>query len=97
MRYLIALILLFVVAVTVYGQEWMNNPYTRKPDYWSGVSPIPQPYQASPTATSLRDLLITVGIMSAAPSVSEDDGVFQNRDNGIFQGRDNAVFQDRFN
>jgi hypothetical protein len=68
-------------------------------DYYEygGVTPIPQAYQASPTAESLRDLLIAIGIMDSAPAA--EIGVPWQDDpdnNGVFQDDPtvNAVFQD---
>jgi hypothetical protein len=39
-------------------------------DYFepSGVTPIPQMYQQTPTVETLRDLLVLVGIMSPRPT-----------------------------
>lgn len=78
--------------------DWLNNPFTRKPDYYeeSGVTPIPQPYQQNPTVLTLRDLLVAVGIMSYIPSVYtitfQDDPTVKV----VFQDDPvvNVVFQD---
>jgi len=65
-------------------------------DYYdeSGVTPIPQAYQANPTVTTLRDLLITVGIMSAAPSDVVHGEVWQNDLLEVWQDDGDEVWQD---
>jgi len=57
---------------------------------------VVQPYQASPTLTTLRDMLILAGIMEAAPpgAVAEPNAVFLDNANAVFLDNGNAVFLD---
>ena len=97
MKYLITIFILFLLISDV-NANWINNPFTRKPDYYeeSGVTPIPQPYQQEPTVLTLRDLLVAVGIMSPRPLgyviTFQDDPVVK----AVFQDDPtvNVVFQD---
>lgn len=90
---------ILLAGVTIAALSYGDYTVTLDPalDYYEGsnVKPIPQAYQGTPTANTLRDLLIAVGIMSAAPAVTQV--IFQDRPsvNIVFQGRANAVFQDR--
>ena len=70
---------------------WYYNPFTGKLDYYEygGVSPIPQAYQSTPTAATLRDLLVAIGIMDAAPSVGGAGGMAWQDDPVV-----KVVFQD---
>ena len=98
MKIIIACLIVLVCAGTVYA-KWTYNPFTGKADYYqdlasdSGVT-VPQPYQATPTVTSLRDLLVAAGIMSPAPTPSlpakdyhfDDDTIgvhYENDDIGV--------------
>lgn len=66
------LILLLILIATPAHAAWQYNPFTGKLDYYqygaeSGVT-LPGPYLAAPTSDSLRDWLISVGLMEAAPA-----------------------------
>ena len=59
---------LLFISANVYA-AWTYNPFTKKLDFHSGVSKVA--YDASPTTTTLRDALISAGIMDAAPVAPE--------------------------
>lgn len=70
--------------------KWIINPQTGEPDYYqdletdSGVS-VPQPYQANPTLTSLRDLLVAAGIMEEAPAAPGEPSDFIVGNKALFK------------
>lgn len=67
MKRIVFIMALIILSVSYASADWTIQ--IKGIDYYekSGVSGTPQPYQASPTLDTLRDLLVTVGIMSPAP------------------------------
>ena len=76
MRFNILLIIaIILMSVTVFASDkkvFFVNPFTGEFDAHSGISKLA--YDSSPTLTSLRDALISAGIMDAAPVVAEAGG-----------------------
>ncbi len=51
-------------------------------------------YDASPSATSLRDNLITLGLMASVPIVSETEDKFIDLADDVFTDLTDDVFED---
>jgi hypothetical protein len=90
----LTLALLFITA-NVYA-AWTYNPFTKKLDFHSGVSKVA--YDASPTTTTLRDALISAGIMDAAPPVVSATYIkWTDRTDMKWTDRGTMKWQDRLN
>ena len=88
MRYLIILVCL-LWAVGYANAAFITNPYTGNPDYYTSGLTVPQAYQETPTADTLRDALIAAGIMSAAPAAVVPNAMAWQDDPAV-----KVVFQD---
>lgn len=97
MKKVILMTFVFSLLASVVFGDWEYNPFTGELDYHSGVS-APGNYEASPTLTNLRDFLITVGLMEAAPVIPPavvDIEQFFSRTQETFFDRANEAFFDR--
>ncbi|MFH2075534.1 MAG: hypothetical protein ABIJ57_09340 [Pseudomonadota bacterium] len=90
-----SVVLLLVIGFSARA-DWIFNPFTGKLDYHSGVS-APGSYIASPSADNLRDFLIAVGLMDAAPAAPLVIGGIEFEERLFIEWEDRAEieFEDR--